>query len=134
MGDSVPNGSDQTAAGPINFEATTALRFPPPKAFEGEEIKFDSFQNKLKNYLGLSNPNFKRLMNAARDSETPIDWDSMGPDSKAMAVQLQNALVALTEGPPARIVQKYPDTENGFETWRRLTYRYSGPKSVARVL
>ena len=128
MGDQSANGSVPTAAAPgINFDAVSALKFPAPQSFSGDEQKFELFQNKLKSYLGLSNPNFKSLMNQARDSDDAIDWDVLGPDSKAMAVQLQNALIALTDGPPAKIVQKYPDTENGFETWRRLCQRYSGP-------
>ena len=76
--------------------------------------------------MSLSNSNFKQLMNQARDSDDPIEWDALGPSSKACAIQLQNALTALTEGPPSKIVQKYPDTENGFETWRRLCSRYGG--------
>ena len=121
---------DRTAAGSggPSIEPTQILRFPAPKPFGGKDDDFEQFSNKLKSYLALSNPAFRKLMNDARDADDQIDFESLADDHKQMAVQLQNALISLTEGPAAKLVQTDEDTENGFETWRRLNVRYTMSK------
>jgi len=106
MGDQ--SGSEQqptAAAGVPSMDSVQTLKFPPPSVFDGSEDKFEDFEFKLKGYMSLSNVKFRKAMNAARDSDEPIDYDLFHSDGKAMAIQLQNALVALCSGPALQLIR-----------------------------
>ena len=103
-----------------------SMRFNPPRNFPGKEEEFENFGYKLRAYLALSNPKFKKLMNEAQESETPIDFDLLEADEQLMSAQLHNMLITLCDGPAARIVQRNDNEfDNGFETWRLLHRRFA---------
>ena len=48
------------------MDSVQTLKFPPPGIFDGSEEKFEDFEFKLKSYMSLSNPKFRKMMNAAK--------------------------------------------------------------------
>ena len=132
--DEAVDGATATAApaAPATTSSTLgisqgSLRFNPPKNFNGkEEAEFEPFAYKLRSYLALSNPKFKKAMIHAQEQEDPIDFDLLHEDEQIMAAQLHNMLITLCDGPAARIVQRNDNEfDNGFETWRLLWRRYA---------
>ena len=75
----------------------------------------------------LDNPKFKALFELAQNSgPTPIVIDFESDDGlEELSYQLQNALIALCEGPSAKLVQRQDRSENGAESRRLLRNRYS---------
>ena len=106
------------------MEFSQGLRFPCPRSFDGSEKGFDDFAYRLRAYLSLSNSAFRALMKHAQEQPDPLDFETFEEPAKKLAAQLQNALIALCEGPAAKIVQRDEESENGFETWRLLWLRY----------
>ena len=88
------------------------LRFPAPKAFLGKEEDWDTFQYKFRAYLTLADVRFKAILATAEAADSEIDIDLEEQHIIELAAQLQNALIALTEGPAAKIVQRQEKTEN----------------------
>ena len=66
------------------------MRFNPPRNFNGKEEDFENFAYKLRAYLALSNPKFKKAMTSAQESEDAIDFDILDADEQIMAAQLHN--------------------------------------------
>ena len=66
-----------------------SLRFRPPKNFNGKEDEFDQFSYKLRAYMALSNPKFRKLMVTAQESEDAVDFDILEADEQIMLAQLQ---------------------------------------------
>ena len=66
MGDQEGDGQvGSTAATPAATSMgmfTGGLRFNPPKNFDGKEQNFEEWAYKLRAYLALSNPKFKKKM------------------------------------------------------------------------
>mgnify|MGYP001221177644 FL=1 len=116
------------ATPPIEF--AQGLRFPCPKPFHGNESEFDNFTAKLRSYLSMSHHQFPLLMKDSQERTTPIIYDDLTDEVNLLSSTLQNALMALTEGSAARIVQRDPQSVNGFESWRLLYQRY---KPLARA-
>ena len=74
----------------------------------------------------LSNPKFKALFELAQNSgSSPVDLDLEEDEAEVLSFQLQNALIALCDGPSSKIVQRQEKSENGAESWRLLFNRYS---------
>ena len=69
---------------------TGGLRFNPPKNFDGKEQNFEEWAYKLRAYLALSNPKFKRLMMDYEKDEDKVDFDLLDAPEKIMSAQLQN--------------------------------------------
>ena len=67
-----------------------SLRFNPPKNFNGKEDEFEQFAYKLRAYMALSNPKFRKILVAAQESEDPVDFDILEGDEQIMSAQLQN--------------------------------------------
>ena len=129
MGADGDSEQQPTAAAAVpSMDSVQTLKFPPPSAFDGSEDKFEDFEFKLKGYMSLSNIKFRRMMNVSRDSENPIDYEQLDSDQKAMAIQLQNALVALCSGAALQVIRREEDSDNGFETWRKLCSRFAPSK------
>ena len=88
------------------------LRFPAPTTFDGKVEHWDLFQYKFRAYLCLSDTRFKDLFKVVEASADEIDLDLQTDQTViALATQLQNALIALTEGPAANIVQRQSKSE-----------------------
>ena len=112
--------------GGLNLTTAHGLRFPCPKPFSGKDEEWDVFQYKFRAYLSLANPAFKVLFAQASQASTPIDLDlELMEGIETLASQMQNALIALCEGPAAKIVQRQENFENGLESWRLLCARYA---------
>ena len=118
---------DPQAAG-LTVTTLQGLRFPAPKAFLGKEEEWDTFQYKFRAYLTLADVRYKALLVTAEAADSEIDIDLEEQHVIELAAQLQNALIALTEGPAAKIVQRQERTENGLESWRLLHQRYAPSK------
>ena len=99
------------------------LNFSPPKAFKGKEEDFELFSYKLKAFLNLAHAGFRIAMSAATQEDAEIDFNTLNAERQAMAIQLQNALITLTDGLALRIVKRQEQSENGFEAWRQLCLR-----------
>ena len=120
-----------TAAVP-SLNAVQTLRFPPPDVFDGSEDKFDEFEFKMKGFTSLSDVRFRRLMNDAKEATDPINFDKLSSEEQNMAIQLQIVLETLCCGSALEILRR-EDTDNGFETWRRLCSRYILPKRFRSI-
>ena len=113
----------------LNLTTSHGLRFPCPKAFSGKDEDWDLFQYKFRAYLSLANPVFKTIFTQASQSTSAIDLElELMEGIEVYAAQLQNALIALCEGPAAKIVQRQEHSENGLESWRLLCVRYAPSK------
>ena len=88
----------------LNLTTSHGLKFPCPKAFSGKDEDWDVFQYKFRSYLSLANPQFKVLFSTASQQTSTIDLDLEGEGVELLAAQMQNALIALCEGPAAKIV------------------------------
>ena len=129
MGDQTGSEQQPTAAAAVpSMDSVQTLKFPPPSVFDGSEDKFEDVGFKLKGYMSLSNMKFRRAMNEAKDSEEPIDYNLLDSEWQAMAVQLQNALVAFCSGSALQVVRKEGDSDDGFETCRKLCSRFAPSK------
>ena len=78
-------GTNLLGGDPIEF-GSHGLRFPCPKAFDGDEKKFDEFNTKLKSYLNLANPNFRGHMLSAQGEENPLDYNAFTPECSSSIV------------------------------------------------
>ena len=90
----------------IHVTTLQGLRFPAPKPFLGKEEEWDTFQYKFRAYLTLADVRFKVCLANAEAQDSEIDLDLEEQHVVELAAQLQNALIALTEGPAAKIVQR----------------------------
>lgn len=106
------------------IKLSAGLRFPCQKSFDGSEKGFDDFAYRLRAYPTMANPLFKGLMKQVQETTNTGDWERLDDHQKMMVAQLQNVLTALCEGPATKIVQRYEDSDNGFEIWHRLWFRY----------
>ena len=91
---------------------------------------------KLKAYLSLSNPEFRKWVNMAQNTESSIGLDTLDTGQQRASIMLQSALVGLCEGPALSIVNRIEDNISGFESWRLLWQRYRPmrrEKATARV-
>ena len=105
-----------SSQGPV-LTTPAGLRFPCPKNFSGKDEDWDLFQYKFRAYMCLSNPKFKALFEVAQSSgSTPVDLDLELPEVEQLSYQLQNALIALCDGPSSKIVQCQEKSENGAES------------------
>ena len=101
-------------------QAPQVPRLPCPQRFDGSDKNLDNFAYRLQGYLTAVNPLFKRIMRQAQDAAREILWEPLEHDIKQMAAQLQQALIALRDGPSSNIVQRSQESDNGFETWRHF--------------
>ena len=115
---------------PVYLTTTSGnLKFPCPKNFDGKDESWDLFQYKFRAYMNLANPKFKTLFEMAQSAgSTPVDLELELPEVEQLSTMLQNALIALCDGPAAKIVQRQDLSENGLESWRQLYNRYSPSK------
>jgi hypothetical protein len=101
------------------------LRFPLPKVFDAsKEADFENFAYKLRSFLSLANPTFRKLMKESQEATENIDFDLFDDKEQRLSVQMQHALTSLTDGSAAKIVMKDDECDNGFESWRQLYLRY----------
>jgi len=114
-----PNGGDGGLASGLGAQTTVGgLRFLPPKVFDGtKDSDFENFAFKLRSFLCLANPKFRKLMKDAQESSEKIDFDLYDSDEQRLAVQMQHALTSLTDGSAAKIAMKDDEYDNGFESW-----------------
>ena len=90
--DSQHKGLGSTAATPQAQSVGMSiggLRFNPPKSFDGKEQIFEEWAYKLRAYLALSNPKFKKLMMECEKDEEKVDFDLLDGPEKIMSAQLQ---------------------------------------------
>ena len=122
-------GEEGSSTSGVSLTTSQGLRFPCPKNFSGKDEDWVLFQYKFRAYMNLANAKFKALFEMAQASGSmPVDMDLETEDVESLAVQLQNALIALCDGPASKIVQRQEHSENGIESWRQLYNRYSPSK------
>ena len=90
----------------LNLTTSAGLKFPCPKPFSGKDEDWDVFQYKFRSYLSLANPKFKQLFVTASQQTSAIELDLELDEIEILAAQVQNALIALCDGPAAKIVQR----------------------------
>ena len=123
------SGDDQQSSAGISMSSNTGLKFPSPKVFDGKEEHWDQFQYKFRAYMCLADSRFRRQFNLIENNPNDtIDLDLEHEGVDVLAAQLQNALIALTDGPAAKLVQRQEKSENGLESWRILYQRYAPSK------
>ena len=111
MGDQT--GEGQTGTSNVTLTTSAGLRFPCPKNFSGNDQDWDLFQYKFRAYMCLANVKFKEIFEIAQGAgSTPVDLDLEDDEFEPLAHQLQNALIALCDGPAAKVVQRQEKSEN----------------------
>ena len=86
----------------VELSTSHGLKFPCPKSFSGKDEDWDVFQYKFRSYLSLANPQFKLLFQQASQATSAIDLDLEPDGIELLAAQMQNALIALCDGPAAK--------------------------------
>ena len=102
------------------MEFSQGLRFPCPQRFDGNEKNFEDFAHRLRGYMSMANPRFQDIMLEAQEGgennpDLPVRWgEGVDGTVKKMSIQLQQALLALCDGPAAKTVDKCSRSNNGF--------------------
>ena len=123
----------QSSSTGVSMGTSAGLKFPSPKVFDGKEENWDSFQYKFRAYLCLADPRFRGLFNTIEENPNdPVDLELEADGVDILAAQLPNALMPLTDGPAAKLVQRQEKTENGLESWR-IPYQAYAPSKRSKT-
>ena len=116
------------------------LRLPLPKSFNGEPSEWEDWSWNFKSYLAIFQPDSVDFLARSETSNTEIlDAHFTGalPQDEAANMRmfsrkLHYLLANLCTG-SARLLVRQNEAGNGFETWRRLSQRFSLPDATRHV-
>ena len=116
------------------------LRLPLPKSFNGEPSDWEDWSWNFKSYLAIFQQDSVDFLARSETSNTEIvdaHFTSALPAEEAAAMRmfsrkLHYLLANLCTG-SARLLVRQNEAGNGFETWRRLSQRFSLPDATRHV-
>ena len=116
------------------------LRLPLPKSFNGEPSDWEDWSWNFKSYLAIFQPDSVDFLARSETSNTEIldahFTGALPPDEAAnmrmFSRKLHYLLANLCTG-SARLLVRQNEAGNGFETWRRLSQRFSLPDATRHV-
>ena len=116
------------------------LRLPLPKSFNGEPSDWEDWSWNFKSYLAIFQPDSVDFLARSETSNTEIlDAHFTGAlpadeaaNMRMFSRKLHYLLANLCTG-SARLLVRQNDAGNGFETWRRLSQRFSLPDATRHV-
>ena len=116
------------------------LRLPLPKSFNGEPSDWEDWSWNFKSYLAIFQPDSVDFLARSETSNTEIldaHFTSALPAEEAANMRmfsrkLHYLLANLCTG-SARLLVRQNEAGNGFETWRRLSQRFSLPDATRHV-